>query len=252
MRVLVMDFDGVISDSVPESFEIALGAYLDLRPGSRFSGIGGRDRERLYEGFVDRMPLGNRAEDYGTILTALESRTPTEDQRAYDLFRAGQDPAWLEDYQQRFYEERAAKAESDPDGWLSMMRPYPRFVDILRRRATDAIYAVATAKDGTSVRILLRRYGLAELIPDSLVMDKETGVAKSAHLTRLQERLEVPWGAMTFIDDKVTHLDSVAPLGVRCALAAWGYNGPREHRLAAERGYLVCALDQAERKLLGD
>ena len=54
---------------------------------------------------------------------------------------------------------------------------------------------------------------------------------------------------MTFVDDKVNHLDAVASLGVRCALAAWGYNGRREHELAAERGYLVCDLDNVEEKL---
>jgi len=54
---------------------------------------------------------------------------------------------------------------------------------------------------------------------------------------------------LTFVDDKVNHLDSVASLGVRCALAAWGYNGRREHELAAEHGYLVCDLDNVEEKL---
>jgi hypothetical protein len=56
---------------------------------------------------------------------------------------------------------------------------------------------------------------------------------------------------MTFLDDKVNHLDSVSPLGVRCGLAAWGYNGPREHGLALERGYLVCRLDDVEAQLFG-
>jgi hypothetical protein len=51
------------------------------------------------------------------------------------------------------------------------------------------------------------------------------------------------------VDDKLNHLEAVAPLGVRCALAAWGYNGPREHAAAAERGFLVCTLEDVEGKL---
>ena len=54
---------------------------------------------------------------------------------------------------------------------------------------------------------------------------------------------------ITFVDDKVNHLDAVAPLGVRCALAAWGYNGPREHRLARSHGHLLCTLDDVEAQL---
>ena len=56
-------------------------------------------------------------------------------------------------------------------------------------------------------------------------------------------------GTAIFVDDKVNHLDAVAPLGVRCALAAWGYNGPREHLLAGEREYLVCRLEDVEARL---
>jgi hypothetical protein len=56
---------------------------------------------------------------------------------------------------------------------------------------------------------------------------------------------------MTFLDDKVNHLDSVAALGVRCALSTWGYNGPREHRLARDHGHRVCSLDDVEAQLFG-
>ena len=54
---------------------------------------------------------------------------------------------------------------------------------------------------------------------------------------------------MTFVDDKLNHLEAVAPLGVRCALAAWGYNGPREQDAARRSGFLVCDLDDVEGKL---
>jgi hypothetical protein len=60
MRALVLDFDGVISDSARESFAVALGSYLALRPDS---GLGERNREELFREFVELMPLGNRAED---------------------------------------------------------------------------------------------------------------------------------------------------------------------------------------------
>ena len=54
---------------------------------------------------------------------------------------------------------------------------------------------------------------------------------------------------MVFIDDKVNHLEDVASLGVRCALAAWGYNGPREHERARACGFDVCSLGDVEHVL---
>jgi phosphoglycolate phosphatase-like HAD superfamily hydrolase len=246
MQALVLDFDGVISDSVRESFTVSLRSYLDLRPNSP---LAEREREDLYPAFLELMPLGNRAEDYGTAVTAIETGRALTDQEGYDAFRAAQDPEWLERYHRRFYEVRTELAGNDPDGWLGLMRPYAPFLDLLRRRAGNVDYAIATSKDLRSVEASLSAYGASDLFSPNLIMDKETGASKTAHLQRLRELLGLDYTAMTFVDDKVNHLDAVAPLGVRCALATWGYNGPREHELARQRGYLLCTLDEAERQL---
>ncbi len=246
MKALVLDFDGVIADSARESFAVALATYRDLRPDSHLEGD-----EGTYRSFVDFMPLGNRAEDYGVILAAIEAKAALPDQAAYDAFRASEDPDWLLRYHRRFYEIRGAMARNDPAAWRALMPPYPAFVDLLRRRVGEVIYALATAKDRGSVESLLREYGIADFFLPERIMDKEAGTRKAGHLEALQDLLGVDWEDITFVDDKVNHLDAVAPLGVRCALAAWGYNGPREWALAGERGYVVCTLEDAESRLFG-
>jgi len=248
MQALVLDFDGVISDSAREAFLVARRAYLDLDPDSRLPRA---EDAPLFEAFRALMPLGNRAEDYGTALAALERGIELPDQEAYDVFRIGRDPAWLERYHQRFYQVREALSAEDPRGWRSLQRPYAPFLKVLRSRAGEVAYAIATSKDRRSVRLLLEEYGVADLFAADLVLDKETGPRKSTHLEKLRERLALPFAELTFLDDKVNHLDTVAGLGVRCALAAWGYNGPREHGLARERGYLLCTFDNAEALLFG-
>jgi phosphoglycolate phosphatase-like HAD superfamily hydrolase len=131
------------------------------------------------------------------------------------------------------------------------MSPYEPFLGVLRRHEDDAVLAVATAKDRASVRKLLRAYGIDDLFPEDCVLDKETGVSKSAHLEHLQGKYGWRFDEMTFVDDKVNHLDDVSRLGVRCALAAWGFNGEREEALARAAGYLVCTLGDAEQQLFG-
>ena len=254
MKVLVMDFDGVVSDSVREAFIVAIRAFLDLYPDSTLEPADAEGGTHpLFGSFMELMPLGNGAADYGTILAALQAGAELTDQATYDAFRSGLDPVGLERYVRRFYETRSAMAAADPVGWRSLMKPYAPFLDLLRRRAGGGVtYAIATSKDGVSVEVLLRDYGIADLIPPERVVDRSAGPRKSVHLERLRDRLGLEFGAMTFIDDKVNHLDSVASLGVRCALAAWGYNGRREHELAAERGYLVCDLEDVEEKLFED
>lgn len=245
-NLLVFDFDGVISDSAAEAYLVARRTYLALWPDAP---LRERDGDEVERRFVEAMPLGNRAEDFGAVLAAIERDAPLDDQAGYDAVRAGLGQAWLDTFHRRFYETRRAVEAEDREAWLALMRPYPRFVEILRRRSADRDYAIATAKDRRTVEALLDRYGIADLFPGERVVDKSAGADKSAHLSALSRGLGLPTTGMTFVDDKVNHLDATAPTGVRPALAAWGYNGPREHRLAARRGYAVCTLDDVEATL---
>lgn len=244
----MLDFDGVLADSAPECFELALRTYRALRPDSR---LVTQERARLYADFLALMPLGNRAEDFGVALAALDEGVRIEDQRTYDAFRDARPAAWRDAFHQRYYAEREAFSGADPAAWSALSPPYPGFLALLRRRAGDVRLAIATARDRTSLLQLLSAWDARQLFPDALVFDKETGKNKEAHLRHIQRQLALPFSALTFVDDKVNHLETVSPLGVRCGLAAWGYNGPREQAQARAKGYLVCRLDDAEGLLFG-
>ena len=134
MKALVLDFDGVICDSGREAFRVALDTYIELAPETRLSGL---ERAVLYERFVEDMPLGNRAEDFGVVLAAIDAGRPLPDQQAYDAFKAEQSSEWLRAFHKHFYPVRAAFARADPQGWRALLPCYPRFIDVLRRRAAE-------------------------------------------------------------------------------------------------------------------
>lgn len=260
MRTLALDFDGVISDSAPEAYLVALRAYVGMRPSSALASDLNRaeaSNERLrddptYRGFVERMPLGNRAEDFAVVLHSLEHSLPLPDQAAYDRLYGGVESAFLAAFHTRFYTERDDFSAEDPAGWQRLLGPYPGFVTLLHEYTGRVRLAIATAKDRPSVTRLLNHYGLDGLFDPELVFDKETGANKQAHLQAVQRRLGVPFESITFVDDKVNHLESVATLGVRCALAAWGYNGEREWERARTLGFRVCHLEDAASALFLD
>ena len=260
MEVLALDFDGVISDSAAESFVVALRTLVRLDSGSPLaetnSDLSAADPEAvrahpLYSGFLASMPLGNRAEDFAVALRLLEAGEEPEDQGEFDRFRESLGAEFLETFHASFYVERAALRTADPVRWLALLGPFEEFVALLRRRAADRILVLATAKDRASVDLLLDAYGIADLFAAERVVDKEAGRSKRAHLGILADRLGVGFDRMLFVDDKLNHLEDVASLGVRCALAAWGYNGERERILAAQRGFIVCELAAAEDDLFG-
>jgi phosphoglycolate phosphatase-like HAD superfamily hydrolase len=135
----------------------------------------------------------------------------------------------------------------DPDRWDALTSAYLPFLETLRGNAARAELSIATAKDRPSVLRLLRAYEIADLFPEDAIFDKESGRNKEVHLRRIQERFEVPFDQITFVDDKVNHLISVEKLGVRCVLAAWGYNSDRERQIAKQRGFDVCDFEDVER-----
>jgi len=258
---LVLDFDGVVSDSAPEAYLVARRTYAEVGPahptearltppadGFRLP-LAAIQADPLYERFLSLMPLGNRAEDYGVMLSILERGADVCDQVGYDRERARASTGFIEAFHTRFYQLRDAFRSDHPKSWRALQSPYPDLLRVLERRAGNTSLAIATAKDRSAVRALLDHYGIGHLIPDGRVADKETGQTKTSHLRHLQHALGFAFDELTFLDDKVNHLDAVAPLGVRCALADWGYNGAREHTLARDRGYLVCSLGDVEERL---
>jgi phosphoglycolate phosphatase-like HAD superfamily hydrolase len=260
LELLALDFDGVLSDSAPEAWLVTLHTYAALRPAAAVTAMReraeGRDaaeirRDPDYGRFLAMMALGNGAADFAVALRLICGGDEAADQAAFDTAYALEEPSFRDEFRERFYETRALLRQRDPARWNSLLGPYPDFVEIVRRRAADVRLAIATAKDRTSVRLLLDDYGIADLFPDEMLVDKEAGRSKRSHLAILERRLSIPYEQIVFVDDKVNHLDDVASLGVGRVLAAWGYNGEREHQLARESGHLVCGLDDFESQLFG-
>jgi len=261
MRVLALDFDGVVCDSAREVFTAAVHTYGCLDPSSRVVQATltharpsatelDLSSAPAFADFTQLMPLGNRAEDYGVALRAMDLGLALPDQAAYDDFYRSFDPSWLRHFHAAFYEVRDRLRADHLESWLALHSGYPALTAFLGRAGVRCQLAVATARDAASLDVLLVHLGVAALIPQRSRLDKETGVHKTDHLSALAHRLGVPFDQITFVDDKVNHLERVASLGVRPVLAGWGHNTPREHARAAALGFAVAQLDALDAVLL--
>jgi phosphoglycolate phosphatase-like HAD superfamily hydrolase len=262
MRVLALDFDGVVCDSSREVFTVAVRTYAQLNPGSPWIRAildqPGRDAtecldlsaEPAFAALQRLIPLGNRAEDFGVALRALELGVELPDQAAYDAFYHSLDAGWLGAYHATFYEIRDRLRTREPSRWLALNDGYPPFTAFLTRAAGRCAIAILTARDGASLDVLLDHLGVSAIIPRQLRLDKQAGLHKTSHLSQLADRLQVSFPEITFVDDKVNHLERVAPLGVRPVLAGWGLNTPREHARATALGIAVARLDALDSVLL--
>ncbi|MBW7995007.1 MAG: HAD hydrolase-like protein [Candidatus Glassbacteria bacterium] len=252
--VLALDFDGVLSDSLLEAYlltwnlagrvDASLERQLDEAPAIdtiyEF-----RESHRDHYNAVERIvPLSNRSEDYLVIQKAVEEGRSFSTQQEFDSFKQSVDRELQDLFHEEFYLLRYDLAENHREQWLALNAPYPGIESAVERLAENFRLSVATSKDRETVIDLLRAWGLFDHFTEDFVLDKCAGASKRAHLTVLREKFGCEFGRMTFIDDKVSHLIDCSGLGVRLLLAGWGYNGPREHELAAGKGFEILELQQ--------
>jgi phosphoglycolate phosphatase-like HAD superfamily hydrolase len=228
-KLLALDFDGVLWDSVGECFVIACRVYQELyalpctdlegpfRRGRWLARTGGDFLLLLQLALAD--PQVDLAEYEVAQFEELRHRRATE----------------CQEFARHFYAERERSRLQQWKQWCSYQQSYPQFLEQLGR--LEGVFAgtvVCTTKDEASVHSLLATVNLQ--LP---VYGRESTVDKGAQLKKVCADFGVGLSDVFFIDDLVENLEQVAPGGTHCGLAAWGYNTKAERERALALGFAV-------------
>lgn len=145
------------------------------------------------------------------------------------------------------YETRQRFIERDAAGWTALHRPFQPLWDELIRRLDKPGYAILTHKNRAATERLCRHFGLN--IPAIDVYSGDKGTSKIENMGQIQCRYSA--GPYYFMDDSLKNLQELdrafnrrkkllVPL-----LAAWGYTGPEDQKLARDSGYEVLTQTDA-------
>ncbi len=261
-RILVFDFDGVICNSIHDSFATALNTYihiiddhnLPLRTLLASDKVFKFEKEfpETFKSFSDLMPLASCAEDYFVLLFLIDQNRTDQihDQNEFNHFKENFSPTQLDEYHKAFYQIRTRMREDNLGKWLDLLLPFPGIPDTIRTLSNRFTLAISTSKDRPSVVLLMERYGLSDCFKPENIFDKDLARSKRDHMIRLQTEYQVPFSQIHFIDDKVSHLLAVRDLGVHNYLACWGFNSEREVRIALKEGFTPIQLKDI--KQIGD
>ena len=229
MKILALDFDGVIWDSVGECFVMARRAYQNLYglPCSDLEAAFRRGRWLVRTGgdflLILQLAMADPERDLTTFPRAEFARLQAE--KASECL----------EFEREFYGLRQRCRDQEWKEWVSYQQPYPHFLNQLREVQdlfTETV--ICTTKDAQSARLLLASAGL-----DWHIWGKELGVDKGEQIRDLCRQRNCAASDVFFVDDLVENLEQVAPTGARCALAAWGYNTPAERERARKEGLPV-------------
>jgi phosphoglycolate phosphatase-like HAD superfamily hydrolase len=216
--LLVLDFDGVICDSVEECFVSSWEARHRLRGTAGPVPIPPADG---LAAFARLRPFVRNGEDFLVILEAAERRLAVADQAAFDALAAELGHRVLREFTARFYEARERLLAEERPRWLRMNRVYPH--------ARAALLAAAGA--GLPLAILSTKrppYILEILSANGVAFPAEHVHHTTGPKVPVVRELLAATGCerAVFIDDQIDYLLGLADPRIEGRLAVWGYVRP--------------------------
>ena len=245
-KMLILDFDGVLIDSLDE---VVLTVYNTATGQQQMSPA---DLPRALIRLFRRnrfhvQPIGDgillmnwclkhyRSES-DRILQPQEYQAIIADAAEPVIRRSGQ-----------VYKTRLQFIERDAAGWTALHRPFQPLWNALVERWNQPGFAIVTNKNRSATERLCRHLGLK--IPSENIYSGDNGASKVENMQRIQRRFRA--GTYYFLDDSLKNLQELDQ-GVNLQkkmliplLAAWGYSGPEDQKLARTSGYEVLTQSKA-------
>jgi phosphoglycolate phosphatase-like HAD superfamily hydrolase len=247
-KILALDFDGVICNSVYEGLQSAWRVVRDIwgvtgdGPPPEAAAAYVRLRPTLETGWEFPVMLRAVLEGVPEAVLLREFQTKWRS-RILEKYRLSQ-----ADLAIRFDAARDAWIEKDLASWLGCQHLFPGIAERLHALLRSDVQAyVITTKEGRYAQLIMERSGVP--FPAARVWGKERARPKTELLRVLRQEHRVDTGDIWFVEDRLETLQSVERekdlTAVGLFLASWGYNTPAERaEAAADRRITPLTLEQ--------
>ncbi|OHD17667.1 MAG: hypothetical protein A2Y38_14795 [Spirochaetes bacterium GWB1_59_5] len=212
-RLIFLDFDGVICDSLPECYAVSRAAFYGLylkvaapEPGA--------DDERT---FRQLRPYIRRGGDYMFLQLCLQRRLIVGSQKEFDALVS--ENRSLDDlFHDLFYRARRELFSTDPERWYALNPLYPGMKALLDKHGRDDDTLILSTKEADFISKILSFHGIAWSGSRIYCSGKER---KLDYIDRVMDGLGAT--KAVFVDDQIDHFTGSSAHSARCLLADWGY-----------------------------
>lgn len=229
-KVLALDFDGVVCESLDEALLISWNAHTRA-PVEAFvePGLAGVPPE-VARRFIDCRPFARHL-GHWLVPFAIGDVPASHAEFAarYDEL-PGQA---IETFTAAATRYRAAVRHAYPDRWLSHHVVHRELAGVL------ASAYIVTARDGESVSRILDAHDVA--VDDARIFGSCTD--KPGALKAIAIREGVRPADVTLVDDSIENCLAAQAAGCGCLWATWGYSSPTDHARATGHGIRAIAID---------
>jgi phosphoglycolate phosphatase-like HAD superfamily hydrolase len=230
-KILALDFDGVICNSVYEGLQSAWRVYRDI-----WGGTGDGPSAEVAAAYVRLRPVLEIGWEFPVMLRAILEGVPEaallrEFQTKWRSRILKEHHLSQADLAARFDATRDAWIQKDLASWLGCQHLYPGIAERLQALLRNDVQVfVITTKESRYAHLIMERNGV--VFPAARVWGKEQARPKADLLRVLRQEHGVDYGGIWFVEDRLKTLRSVerqTDLGaVSLFLATWGYTTPAE------------------------
>jgi len=256
LKILALDFDGVIVDSVLDSLFVGHNTYLRLYGREVKKNFGGelftfenwekikRNYQKEIKYYRTLRPYIRGATDYGLIQKLMEEKKVIESQEDYDNYRNSVDFDF-EDYEKEFYKERERLQNIDYRAWFNLEPPYPKIIQGMKKLLEEEIkIVIATSNRRQAIMKSFTPEYFGFTIDPKDILDKRFGEDKSQQMRHIVKFYKVNFEDIYFVDDQVSHLIQTKPLGIKVILAGWSYATEAQKEEAWKQDILVIEREE--------
>ena len=256
MKVLAIDYDGVIVDSVMDSLFVSHNAYLELAGNSPKKNFGGEkftfhNWAAIQEKYAPEIqyyrtlrPYIRVATDYGLIQKLMEEKRYLQNQQEFDRYR-NMVQFEFEKFYKLFYQERKRLQEASFEGWLKLIPPYQKIVQGINQfvqEGVKVIVATSNRKEFIARAFQPEYYNIA--INEEDILDVTMGEDKSKQIKHIVRLYGIEYNKIYFIDDQLSHLMQTRDLGISVFLAGWSYATQQQKEEADRKGIRVIGKEE--------
>jgi len=227
-RLVFLDFDGVICDSLNECFVSSWLAYhidgqnfLEFPHLSDWNGLPDHlvleDKRR----FDSYRPFIRTGGDYVLLQWCVDHGRVLQSQEDFDAVLRELGEKLISEFHSRFYEVRAYLLEHEREFWLSLNILYDGVGEVMKSLENDSRVYILSTKRSSFIAEILASKGIDW--PLSRIIDSGREKKVDIILSVLEQR-NVSTAA--FIDDQVDYFAGAPEDRITCYLASWGYVKP--------------------------
>ena len=251
MKILAVDFDGVISDSALKSLFVSHNAYckyFGLKVQKSFGGelFTFENWEKMKKEYKKEMDyyrcLRSYLElsgDFFTIIKIIEEQIQIKDQQEFITYRN----QLQFDYQfflELFFKEKEEWQKKSFRKWFFLSPVFQEVVKGIQRFIKEGQKVViATSNLGEAIHRAFQPEYLGFEIDIEDIFDKNFGQHKAEHMQAIAKKYGVKLNKIYFIDDQLSYLKGTNALGVNVFLAGWGYCTERQKEEAIKEKITV-------------